>query len=180
MTYSLNTLNASAAWRRPRTGAARFGHEVSLLVGLLALIFWLLALVSYSGARPVLVLLGRGLVAHGGQLGGAPGAWLADGSYFALGFSVWWCVAAAVCAWFASLARWMRGGEVPEGAPSPAMRRLVFWVGLILLVCASAALEWSRLYRFESYLPGGHGGGVLGYTVGLSAMKWLGFPVRAW
>ncbi len=69
----------------------------------------------------------------------------------------------------------MRGGEVPEGAPSPAMRRLVFWVGLILLVCASAALEWSRLYRFESYLPGGHGGGVLGYTVGLSAMKWLGF-----
>ncbi len=44
MTYSLNTLNASAAAKSPpRTGAARFGHEVSLLVGLLALIFWLLA-----------------------------------------------------------------------------------------------------------------------------------------
>ena len=27
----------------------------------------------------------------------------------------------------------------------------------------------------SAYLPGGHGGGVLGYTVGLSAMKWLGF-----
>ena len=38
MTYSLNTLNASAAAKSPpRTGAARFGHEVSLLVGLLAL-----------------------------------------------------------------------------------------------------------------------------------------------
>ena len=176
MTYSLNTLNASAAAKSPpRTGAARFGHEVSLLVGLLALIFWLLALVSYSAQDPSWSSSGVGSSRMVANWAGRLGAWLADGSYFALGFSVWWCVAAAVCAWFASLARWMRGGEVPEGAPSPAMRRLVFWVGLILLVCASAALEWSRLYRFESYLPGGHGGGVLGYTVGLSAMKWLGF-----
>ena len=146
-----------------------------MLVGLLALIFWLLALVSYSAQDPSWSSSGVGSSRMVANWAGRLGAWLADGSYFALGFSVWWCVAAAVCAWFASLARWMRGGEVPEGAPSPAMRRLVFWVGLILLVCASAALEWSRLYRFESYLPGGHGGGVLGYTVGLSAMKWLGF-----
>ena len=49
MTYSLNTLNASAAAKSPpRTGAARFGHEMALMVGLLALVFWLLALVSYS------------------------------------------------------------------------------------------------------------------------------------
>ena len=45
MTYSLNTLNASAAAKSPpRTGAARFGHEIALVVGLLALVFWLLAL----------------------------------------------------------------------------------------------------------------------------------------
>ncbi len=74
MTYSLNTLNASAAAKSPpRTGAARFGHEVSLLVGLLALIFWLLALVSYSAQDPSWSSSGAGLVAHGGQLGGAPG-----------------------------------------------------------------------------------------------------------
>jgi len=37
MTYSLNTLNASAAAKSPpRTGAARFGHEIALVVGLLA------------------------------------------------------------------------------------------------------------------------------------------------
>ncbi len=40
MTYSLNTLNASSAAKSPpRTGAARFGHEIGLVVGLLALAF---------------------------------------------------------------------------------------------------------------------------------------------
>ncbi len=176
MTYSLNTLNASAAAKSPpRTGAARFGHEVSLLVGLLALIFWLLALLSYSAQDPSWSSSGVGASRMVSNWAGRLGAWLADGSYFAFGFSVWWCVAAAVCAWFSSLARWMRGGEMPEGSPSPAVRRAVFWTGLVLLVSASAALEWSRLYRFEPYLPGGHGGGVLGYTVGLGGMKWLGF-----
>ena len=49
MTYSLNTLNASSSGKSaPRSGAARFGHEIGLVVGLLALVFWLLALVSYS------------------------------------------------------------------------------------------------------------------------------------
>ncbi|MFX8223167.1 DNA translocase FtsK 4TM domain-containing protein, partial [Acinetobacter baumannii] len=92
-------------------------------------IFWLLALVSYSAQDPSWSSSGASSSRMVANWAGRLGAWLADGSYFALGFSVWWCVAAAVCAWFASLARWMRGGEVPEGAPSPAMRRLVFWVG---------------------------------------------------
>lgn len=176
MTYSLNTLNASAAAKSPpRTGVARFGHEVSLLVGLLALIFWLLALISYSAQDPSWSSSGVSSSRMVSNWAGRLGAWLADGCYFAMGFSVWWCVAAAFCAWFASLARWMRGGEMPPDAPTPAVRRLVFWVGLALLVSASSALEWSRLYRFEPYLPGGHGGGVLGYTMGLNSMKWLGF-----
>ena len=178
MTYSLNTLNASAAKSPPRTGAARFGHEIALLVGLLALVFWLLALVSYSAQDAAWSTSGARDVRSVANWAGRFGAWLADGSYFALGFSVWWCVAAAVCAWFASLARWMRGGEVPEGAPSPAMRRLVFWVGLILLVCASAALEWSRLYRWDDALPGS-AGGILGYLGGPIAVKWLGFTGSA-
>ena len=50
MTYSLNTLNASAAAKSPpRTGAARFGHEIGLVLGLLALVFWLLALLDVYG-----------------------------------------------------------------------------------------------------------------------------------
>ncbi|GDY35113.1 DNA translocase FtsK [Acidovorax sp. NB1] len=175
MTYSLNTLNASAAAKSPpRTGAARFGHEIGLLVGLLALVFWLLALVSYSAQDAAWSTSGaqgaRGVTNWAGRLG----AWLADGSYFALGFSVWWCVAAGVCAWLSSLARWMRGGELVAGAASPLVRRATFWLGLAMLMGASTALEWSRLYRFESFLPG-HAGGVLGYLVGPASVKWLGF-----
>ncbi len=175
MTYSLNTLNASAAAKSPpRTGAARFGHEIGLMVGLLALVFWLLALLSYSAQDAAWSTSG----ARGGRLvanwAGRFGAWLADGSYFALGFSVWWCVAAGVRAWLSSLARWMRGGESAPGAASPMRRRAMFWVGLVVLMCASTALEWSRLYRFEAFLPG-HAGGVLGYITGPASVKWLGF-----
>ncbi|MCM2346915.1 DNA translocase FtsK [Acidovorax soli] len=175
MTYSLNTLNASSSAKSaPRTGAARFGHEIGLIVGLLALVFWLLALVSYSAQDAAWSTSGtRGdpLVAN---WAGRFGAWLADGSYFALGFSVWWCVAAGVRAWIALLALWMRGGEAAAGAVSPAVRRSLFWGGLVLLMGASTALEWSRLYRLEALLPG-HAGGVLGYLVGPASVKWLGF-----
>ena len=175
MTYSLNTLNASSSARSaPRTCAARFGHEIGLVVGLLALVFWLLALSSYSAQDAAWSTSGtRGdrLVAN---WAGRFGAWLADGSYFMLGFSVWWCVAAGVRAWIASLARWMRGGEPVVGAASPAARRALFWGGLALLMSASTALEWSRLYRLEALLPG-HAGGVLGYIVGPASVKWLGF-----
>ncbi|WP_287879099.1 DNA translocase FtsK [Acidovorax sp.] len=175
MTYSLNTLNASSSAKSaPRTGAARFGHEIGLVVGLLALVFWLLALVSYSAQDAAWSTSGtRGdpLVAN---WAGRFGAWLADGSYFALGFSVWWCVAAGVRAWIASLARWMRGGEAAAGAVSPVVRRSLFWGGLVVLMGASTALEWSRLYRLEALLPG-HAGGVLGYLVGPASVKWLGF-----
>ena len=48
--------------------------------------------------------------------GGRLGAWLADASYFLLGFSVWWCFAAAVRAWLATPARWMRGESLPKPA----------------------------------------------------------------
>ena len=175
MTYSLNTLNASSAAKsQPRTGAARFGHEVALLIGLLALVFWLLSLLSYSAQDAAWSTSGARDPRMVGNWAGRLGAWLADGSYFALGFSVWWCVAAGVRAWLASLARWMRGGESVPGAASPLQRRGLFWLGLVLLMCASTALEWSRLYRFEVFLPG-HAGGVLGYIMGPASVKWLGF-----
>ena len=175
MTYSLNTLNASAAAKSPpRTAAVRFGHEIALIVGILALVFWLLALVSYSAQDSAWSTSGASDARMVSNWAGRSGAWLADASYFAFGFSVWWCVAAAVCAWISSLARWMRGGELPPGALSPLQRRSLFWLGLVALMCASTALEWSRLYRFEQYLPG-HAGGVLGYVTGPASVKWLGF-----
>ncbi|HXE47808.1 MAG TPA: DNA translocase FtsK 4TM domain-containing protein, partial [Ramlibacter sp.] len=113
MTFSLNTLNSPGGnAASPRAGAGRFAHEIVLVLGLVALVFWLLALVSYSAQDAAFSTSGTGAAIR--NWGGRLGAWLADASYFLLGFSVWWCFAAAIRAWIATLARWMRGN--PEGA----------------------------------------------------------------
>ncbi len=178
MTYSLNTLrNSSAPQERGREGSVRFAHEIVLFFGLLGLVFWALALGSYSTRDAAWSTSGTG----GGvalNWGGRLGAWLADASLYLFGFSVWWFIAAACCAWLATLAHWMRGAQPMPLAPSRlgrwARSRTAFWVGLALLLCASTGLEWSRLYRFETLLPG-HAGGVLGFLVGPWGVRWLGF-----
>ncbi|GAB3358527.1 MULTISPECIES: DNA translocase FtsK [Giesbergeria] len=177
MTYSSNTLNASPPGKSAlRTGIARLGHEVSLLAGALALVLWLLTLLSYSPLDMAWSTSGAGDGLVRNRLGRA-GAWLADVSYFSLGFSVWWCLVAGAFVWLSSLARRLRGDELLADELSlkeVLARRARFWGGLALLLCASAGLEWSRLYHFESLLPG-HAGGVLGYIVGPATMRWLGF-----
>ncbi len=184
MTYSLNTLqSSSAADGQPvRTRAMRFAHEITLIAGFAALLFWLLSMLSFTLSDAAWSTSGTG-----GEIknwGGRFGAWLADGSYFAAGFSVWWCLAAGLRAWLSSLASWLRGGE-PTSAAEQAPRgrfnrsRLAFWFGLALLLCASAMLEWSRLYRLEGHLPGGAGGGAIGALVGPASVRWLGFTGSA-
>ncbi|MBW8760825.1 MAG: DNA translocase FtsK 4TM domain-containing protein, partial [Burkholderiales bacterium] len=49
-----------------------------------------------------------------------------------------------------------------------------WWAGVVILLAASCALEWSRLYAVETRLPG-HAGGMLGYMLGPLGMKGLGF-----
>jgi S-DNA-T family DNA segregation ATPase FtsK/SpoIIIE len=148
-----------------------------LVLGLLALVFWLAALLSYSlndVAWSTTGALGTNtatVVAR--NWGGRFGAWLADGSYFLLGFSVWWMLAVGIRAWVASLARWLRGESLSVTDAQPT-DNIKFWACFVLLVLASSALEWSRLYRFELALPG-HAGGVLGYLVGPASVKYLGF-----
>ena len=111
---------------------------------------------------------------------GQLGAWLADASYFLLGFSVWWCAAVALRVWLAGLARWLRGRDPaaseaePALGPSPLARRLAFGLGLVLLLYGSVSLEWVRLHSLESRLPG-HGGGILGYWLGPLSVHWLGY-----
>ncbi|MDQ0571876.1 S-DNA-T family DNA segregation ATPase FtsK/SpoIIIE [Variovorax paradoxus] len=182
MTYSLNTLqSSSAAEGQPvRMRAMRFAHEITLIAGFAALLFWLLAMLSFTPSDAAWSTSGTG-----GDIknwAGRVGAWLADGSYFLAGYSVWWCLAAGLRAWLSSLANWLRGGE-PAPAEQPVRgrfnrSRLAFWFGLVLLLCASTMLEWSRLYRLESHLPGS-GGGVLGYLVGPASVRWLGFTGSA-
>jgi DNA segregation ATPase FtsK/SpoIIIE, S-DNA-T family len=181
MTYSFNTLNSTrAANAQARSGWRRFADEILLVVGLLALVFWIVSMATYSATDVAWSTSGSGgtLVNRAGGLG----AWLADASYFALGFSVWWCLAAGVRVWLSNLARWLRSRELilpkQEVAPSLPARylpeRLAFWLGLSLLLAASTTLEWTRFYSLEARLPG-HGGGIAGYFLGPLSVKWLGF-----
>ena len=179
MTYSLETLNSrnSPAAGVPG-GIKRFAHEVSLILGLLGLVFWLAALLSFTPQDAAWSTSGSADLAVNAQamtrnFGGRLGAWLADASYFLFGFSVWWALAAGGRAWLSSLARWLRGEPISPDDASNASRAK-FWLSLALLLLASAALEWSRLYRYEARLPG-HAGGVLGYLMGAASVKWLGF-----
>ena len=71
MTYSLNTLtDTRAATSSPRAGVGRFAHEIALVLGLVALVFWLLALASYSAQDPAFSTSGSGAAVRnwGGRL----------------------------------------------------------------------------------------------------------------
>jgi S-DNA-T family DNA segregation ATPase FtsK/SpoIIIE len=169
MTYSLHTLQSSAPnGAQAPVGLGRFANEVGLVAGFLILAIWLIALVTYSPQDAAWSTSGAGLplVNRAGRLG----AWLADTSYFLLGFSAWWCVAVGMRVWLSLLANRLRGERTV-----PAVRQhLVFWLGLMTLLCASTALEWTRLYSLEPRLPD-HSGGALGYLLGPLSVKWLGF-----
>ena len=147
----------------------RFANEIALIVGFVLLTLWLIALLTYSPHDAAWSTSGAGasLANRAGRLG----AWVADVSYFLMGFSAWWCVAVGVRLWLALLANRLRGDETVRAIP----RHLVFWLGLALLLYASTSLEWARLYSLETRLPGGHSGGVLGYVLGPLSVKWLGF-----
>jgi S-DNA-T family DNA segregation ATPase FtsK/SpoIIIE len=180
MTYSLNTLNSPRPGAPvPRSGLRRFAGEIGLVGGFLVLALWLIALLTYSVHDAAWSTSGTGNVVA--NRAGRAGAWLADMSFFLLGFSVWWVFAAGVWTWLTSLAGWLRtadpqerDGGIESNASKLAQGPAAFWVGLIILVSASAVLEWSRLYRLEGLLPG-HAGGALGYWLGSLGMKWLGF-----
>lgn len=181
MNYSLNSLNDFPISKSAlRAGIARFSHEMGLLLGLAVLAIWSLALYSYSPQDPAWSTTGpiNTTVVHNWL--GRPGAWLADASYFSVGFSVWWCLAAGLRTWLASLVNyWIDSKNLPKNDDDDSgyyllAQRALWLLGLALLLSASAGLEWSRLYQFEGKLPG-HAGGVLGYVMGPLTMKWFGF-----
>ena len=181
MTYSIHTLHSNRSEPAPPPSSwERIANEGILVVGLVFLLFWVVALISYTPQDTAWTTSGTGaaLVNRGGRLG----AWIADVSYFLLGYSVWLCVIVAARAWLSLLAKRLRANTGLEDAygQDPAARawwqspHLIFWFGLLLMIDASAALEWTRMYRLESQLPG-HSGGVLGYVLGLQSMQILGF-----
>ncbi|QDL55552.1 DNA translocase FtsK [Rhodoferax aquaticus] len=175
MTYSLHTLHSPPTpVRKAQTGLGRFATEVGIVLGAVLLLAWLVALLSYSPHDAAWSTTGSGLPLANRL--GRFGAYVADTSYFWLGFSVWWCVAVCIRLWLSLLAQRLRGDAL---GPEPADVRIwntktAFWIGCVLLIYASTSLEWSRLYSWEARLPG-HSGGALGYLTGSQSVHWLGF-----
>ena len=140
---------------------------------LLGGLFWLaftLALLSRQASDAAFSTSGTGEPLRNWL--GAPGAWVADVALVAFGFSAWWLVIAGARNWLAGLADTLRAGRPDSGEPvRPAW---MAWAGMGLLLLCSAALEWTRLYGWESRLPG-HAGGAVGYGLGWLSQRHLGF-----
>ncbi len=143
-------------------------RQLLLAAGLLGCILLILALVTHHASDAAFSTSGNGDPLHNKV--GALGARVSDLLYFAFGWSAWWLVPVALRAWLSGVARSLRGPQ----ASAPLPPRWLFWLGLLLLLAASCTLEWTRLYRWETSLPG-PAGGVIGYTLGQAAMRGLGF-----
>jgi S-DNA-T family DNA segregation ATPase FtsK/SpoIIIE len=169
MTFPLGSLRADGTYARAESAPGNPAPDASrprlrglwLVVAGAAWLLLVLALLSYSTADPGFSTSGQGGALH--NMAGRAGAWASDLAYFVFGFSVWWLVLVAAREWLAALARQLRG-DAAAAAPTGS-ERLAFWFGLILLIAASAALEWTRLYRWEAHLPG-HAGGIVGHVLG--------------
>jgi S-DNA-T family DNA segregation ATPase FtsK/SpoIIIE len=158
---------AASSAQNPQAPAMGARRQLLLAGGLLGLALLVLALVTHHAGDAAFTTSGDGEPLR--NKAGALGAWVSDLLYFGLGWSVWWLAPVALRAWLSALARALRG---PKAGPPPS--RWLFWLGLGVLLSASCTLEWTRLYRWESGLPG-HAGGVLGYALGQAAVRALGF-----
>ena len=185
MTYSLRTLtnptvspeSDSKGELNEGIGLMRFTQEIVLFLGAAALLLLILSMFSFSAKDPS--WSGSGLGGHVRNWMGLVGAWLADGIYFCFGYSAWWLVAILGRFWLIAWAKWLRTDETARSTfaretESNWKTRLIFWVGLFVLMSSSSALEWARLTRWDDLLPG-TSGGALGYAVGHLSLKWLGF-----
>lgn len=153
-----------ASWR------AQLGLLVTGVLWLLAV----LALATHNAADSAFSTSGSAAAPL--NKAGTFGAWFSDLAFFAFGYSVWWAVFVSARAWLGALAEVLRsdhGGAVAVAHPHRPV--WLFWLGLVLLLCASASLEWTRLYQWEAGVAGGNAGGAIGYTLGKASQHLLGF-----
>jgi DNA segregation ATPase FtsK/SpoIIIE, S-DNA-T family len=172
-----NTYTRKSAAKSAATAAeadsplARMRRQALLVIAALAWLLLLLALATHHLGDPGYSTSGDGEPLR--NKAGVVGAWLSDLGLFLFGWSVWWLVPVGLRAWLAGVARALRRDtDAPPAAP--LLPRAAFWVGLVLLMAASCALESTRLYQWEAQLPG-HAGGVLGFTLGPLSTHWFGF-----
>ncbi|MFO1272463.1 MAG: DNA translocase FtsK 4TM domain-containing protein [Rubrivivax sp.] len=173
MTFPLGSLTAEGAGAAraagPVSAPARWRQQLMLAAGAVAWILFALAMATHHPGDAAFTTSGNGEALR--NRAGVLGAWVSDLALFLFGFSAWWLVPVGLRAWLAALAHQLRH-EADE--PVGLRPRAAFWTGLALLLLSSAALEWTRLYRWEPLLPG-HAGGIVGLALGPLSMRWLGF-----
>jgi len=170
-TYTRQTKKSAAASVDPQM--SRASRRLWLFAGAVLLLLAFLALVSRNPADAGFSTSGAGEPSR--NLVGAVGAWCADMLLFLFGYSGWWLVLVGLRHWLSGLARVLRPSEsLAQQQKSSRQAPWLFWLGVVLLMSASCALEWTRLYLWETRLPG-HAGGVLGFALGPLSMQALGF-----
>jgi len=160
----------------PPAGGSRplWKERIAALAALAAFVAVALALATHNANDPGFTTSGDGSPVR--NLLGRSGAWISDALLAMFGLSVAWLPLVGVLEALRRLARMPRAPAAgTQDPPPPRFPRLRFWGGLVALVCASTALEWTRLYTFEPRVPGGHSGGVLGFLLGPWSMGVFGF-----
>lgn len=182
MTFPLGSIQsegaAAAALKAVSGASSRWALQLRVVLGGALWLLWVLALLTHDAGDAAFSTSGSG-----GPIAnkiGLAGAWVSDLSFVLFGYSAWWCVVFVLREWLAATAHLLRAdlpSQQPSAASSPAVLRpqWLAWLGLGLLLLASCTLEWTRLYRFESFLAGAHSGGVVGALLGPLAMKAIGF-----
>jgi DNA segregation ATPase FtsK/SpoIIIE, S-DNA-T family len=162
---------------RPSSAAHHAAGWRAQLLLLATGVLWLLAvlaLATHSAADPAFSTSGTGAALA--NKAGVAGAWFSDLAYFIFGYSTWWAVLVALRTWLGALAHVLRGDAAFPASTPPARHPVwLFWLGLALLLAASASLEWTRLYQWEARVAGGNAGGVVGYSLGRLSQHMLGF-----
>ncbi|MFM8797289.1 MAG: DNA translocase FtsK 4TM domain-containing protein, partial [Betaproteobacteria bacterium] len=163
----------------PASATARPPRAAWLFLTAVLWVLAVLALATHHPGDPGFTTSG----AHDRALNalGRAGAWSSDLAPFLLGYSVWWVPLIVARYWLSLLAWRLRGsrGQHADGGAAAAYvlaHQALGWrvAGVLMLLTASAALEWTRLFQAEPAMPG-HAGGLLGYALGPWSMKWLGF-----
>ena len=156
MTFPLGSLTDSAHTRgvtstgsglpaQPTQWRLKTAVFLSAVVWLIAL----LALLTHSPYDAAFSTSGDGSGVH--NRAGVLGAWGSDLAFVFFGYSAWWLMAVALRTWLSALARLLRGGTTASEQPP------LWWlaVGVWLLLGASCALEWTRVYGWEAHVAGG-------------------------
>jgi len=176
MTFPLGSLTDAPSTRTPAAAVSgvpdqsgQWRLKTAVFFGAVLWLIALLALLTHSPLDAAFSTSGDGSGVH--NRAGVLGAWGADLAFVLFGYSAWWLMAVALRVWLSVLARLLRGGTTTTEQPP------LWWlaVGVLVLLSASCALEWTRVYGWETRVPGGHAGGVLGYLLGSTSQTWLGF-----